>query len=126
MITPEEITPGLVLHLDPDALEEKGGTYTCSSNFRVRDGHFFICLLVKDGMGLWIPVYTNDGIGRTKLSTNGRTGHAKWTVGTFYWHKNQVWSATHEAIIEAAAAGQDQSQTDSRNLLAKSELPRPG
>lgn len=37
---PNDITVGLVLHLDPDVLEKEGGTFTCDPAFRVQDQLF--------------------------------------------------------------------------------------
>jgi hypothetical protein len=32
---PNDITVGIVLHLDPDVLEKEGSTFTCVADFRV-------------------------------------------------------------------------------------------
>jgi hypothetical protein len=124
MLTATEVEAGLVLHLDPDVLEQRGGTYTCGSDLRVQEGHFFVCLSVSGGAGVWLPLYSKSGVGRQPLAATGRSGHAKWTKGTFFWHTDQVWTAPHDAVVAAAKAGGDMSRSGSRNLLAPQALPR--
>lgn len=123
MLSESEITSGLVLHLDPDELMSRGGTYTCADALRVQGGHFFACLSVAGGIGRWLPLYSKPGFGRQELSVIGRKGHAKWTGGTFFWHQDQVWSATNAAVVPAAAAGRDMSRKGARNTIAVAELP---
>lgn len=123
MITEAELIPGLVMHLDPDTLLAQGGTYSCSDDQRVRGGHFFLCLSVQGSLGCWLPLYSNPGVGRTQLTADGRSGHPKWTSGTFYWHQDQVWTAMYSAVVAAAAAGRDMSRAGSRNELDKLHLP---
>ena len=38
------------------------------------------------------PLYSNPGVGREALTASGRAGHAEWTGGTFYWHRDQLWA----------------------------------
>jgi len=123
MITPAEITSGLVLHLDPDVLEQRGGTYECPPSFRVQNGHFFLCLDATKTEGRWLPLYTKDGKGRVEISRIGRTGHEKWTGGTFFYHEDQVWTAPHGAVVASADAGTDLSRKGQRNLLTKTRIP---
>lgn len=114
-----DLSAGLVLHLDPDTLEREGGAYTCSSEMRVRNGHFFV-LLRRDSMtGEWslVPVYSNDSGGRRVPIDHERAGHPKWTDARAFADPKQIWTATPEAIVRAAAAGGDQSRPEARNRL---------
>jgi len=122
VVAPSEIVPGLVLHLDPDELERSGGTYSCPNPFRVQGGHFFVCLNVSGHIARWLPLYTNDGPGRTLLA-GSRSGHPKWTRATTYYHSGQVWTADHAAIAAAALAGGDLSSPASRNMLSRADVP---
>ena len=122
VVTRAEIVPGLVLHLDPDELERSGGTYSCAKPFRVQGGHFFVCLSVSDQEARWLPLYTNDGPGRTLL-TGSRSGHSKWTGATTYYHSGQIWTADHAAIAAAALAGRDLSTPGARNMLSRDDIP---
>jgi hypothetical protein len=117
-----DIAAGLALHLDPDELERLGGTYTCAKPFRVQGGHFFLCLDDDGSVGRWLPLYSQAGTGRVAL-TGARSGHPKWTGGTFHYQAGQVWTAAHAAIAGAAAAGQDKSTPGSRNLLDSAAMP---
>ncbi len=123
MTTEAEIAAGLVLHLDPDTLANRGGSYTCKDEQRAQGGHFFLCLSVDAGSSRWLPLYSNPGDGRAQVAANGRTGHQKWTGGTWYWHRDQVWTAPHAAVVAADVAGVDMSSRGSRNLLDESNLP---
>lgn len=123
MLSEPEITRGLVLHLDPDTLEREGGVYTCSADARVQSGHFFLCLSVGDAGGRWLPLYTNPGVGRRRLSPLGRSGHPKWTNAVCSYHVGQVWTAPHSAVMKAADAGRDMSRAGSRNTVANRYIP---
>lgn len=122
MITEDEIGMELVLLLDPDTLEQSGGTYGCPPAFRVQGEHFFLCIEADDANGRWVPLYSKPGKDRVAISTQGRTGHPKWVEGTVYYHPAQVWFAPHQAVV-AAAVG-DWSKTNSRNTLHEDYFPR--
>jgi len=119
LIANNQIDRGLVLHLDPDELEALGATYTCPADFRVKGGHFFLCISANDDCGLWVPMYTNAGVGRRELNSAGRSGHPKWTQGKFHFHPAQLWSATHHAVLRAGCAGSDLSTPENRNRLTE-------
>lgn len=109
MVSVSEIEPGLVLHLDPRVLEQRGGTATGPAAARVRGTHFFICLSIDGSTGQWLPCFSHAGAGRLEVPAGARTGHAKWTDGTCWFHPAQVWTVTHQAVIAAAQAAPDQS-----------------
>jgi hypothetical protein len=122
-LTQLDILPGLVLHLDPDALEQDGGTYTCGPAERVQGAHFFLCVSATVDGGRWLPLYSKAGVGRVSLSADGRTGHPKWKCGIFHWHPGQVWTAPHHAVLSATTAGGDMSEPLKRNRLRKEYIP---
>lgn len=121
MIDPHEIVRGMVLSLSPEILEAEGGTYTCRPSFRVEGDHFFLCL--DPVAGKWVPLYTQPGKDRVRLSAYGRTGHPKWTASTAHYHPGQVWTAPAEAVVAAAVAARDNSTRSRRNLLAEKFVP---
>lgn len=123
MISEDEIDLGLILHLEPDHLEAGGGSYSCPAHMRVKGPHFFLCTAADEDVAVWLPLYSNPGIGRVELSREGRSGHPKWKNGTFYYHPDQVWGAPHAAAGNAAAAGGDLSAPDSRNFLSEDKIP---
>lgn len=124
MIDEKEVVAGIVLHLDPDELERKGGSATCAKSFRVQGGHFFLCIGSEGGKERLIPLYTRPGKGRTLLAANGRSGHSKWTNGTFYWHSGQVWTAPVSAVVSAASVGKDASSKGNRNTMDGAQIPK--
>jgi hypothetical protein len=123
LISEAEIDFGLVLHLDPEELEAQGGTYTCPKEFRVQGRHFFICIGADEESALWLPLYSSPGIGRDMLTSEGRSGHSKWTKATCHYHRGQVWTASHAAVVSAARAGGDMSEPGRRNLLSDEFVP---
>ncbi|WP_287369836.1 hypothetical protein [Thauera sp.] len=120
---PNDIAVGMVLHLDPDVLEKEGGTFTCSSAFRVQGQHFFVCVSVNGGKSRWLPLYTNPGDGRTLLDPKAKEGHPKWQQGQHFWHEAQVWEAGANAIYLAAGRAHDKSRKGTRNTIAAASVP---
>lgn len=118
-----EIAVGLVLHLDPDALEREGGKYTCAPDFRVQGQHFFLCVAVNGGMSRWLPLYTNLREGRQLLDQKAKKGHPKWLQGQHCWYGAQVWEASAKAIYLAAARGHDKTRKGNRNTIAPEGVP---
>jgi hypothetical protein len=121
-MTAPEITPGLVLHLDPDTLLALGADCTSLSDIRVRGPHFFLCLSVSGAVSRWIPLYSRAGPGRVELAGH-RVGHPKWTTQSAYFHPGQVWTASHQAVVNASVAGGDLSSRVRRNMLDGSAVP---
>jgi hypothetical protein len=121
----DEIAPGLVLHLDPNVLEAQGSTFTGATATRVRGPHFFICVGLDDtaGAGTWVPLFSEQGVGRVAIDKTTAYGHPKWKGGDSYCHPAQVWTATHAAVAAAAQAGGDLSKPNSRNGMAPNALP---
>ena len=118
-----DIKPGLILHLDPDTFEKEGATYTCAPQLRVRGGHFFLCISSSKDLSQWLPLYSEQGVGRKEIPRKGRTGDSKWTTASCFWHKDQVWTASGKAALAAAIAGGDMSTGLSLNRLAKTQIP---
>jgi hypothetical protein len=123
-LSPHEIDVGLAVHLDPDALEQGGGTYTCPRALRVQGAHTFLCIEAFATRGRWIPLYSMMATNRKILPAGGRRGHAGWVDGTFHYHQGQIWSAPHEAVVDAARAAHDMSLPGQRNTLAKERVPK--
>ncbi|HDR9098760.1 TPA: hypothetical protein QDB15_005355 [Burkholderia vietnamiensis] len=118
-----DIAVGLVLHLDPDVLEQKGGTYTCEPALRVQGQHFFVCISVDGNTSRWLPLYSNEGDGRTLVEPNAKKGHAKWQQSICYWHKDQIWEASGDAVYWAAGRAHDKSRKGTRNTLDVASVP---
>lgn len=113
----EELSRGLVLHLNPNVLSSSGATLSCPSANRVVGGHFFLCVEDPDESGLtkWVPLFTAENDGRIAIDTADSVGHAKVTEGAFHFHPGQVWTASGDQIRAAAAAGGDLSRAARRS-----------
>lgn len=118
-----EVTVGLVLHLNPDVLLAQGGYCSCTEDRRVRGNHWFVCVSVVGAQAQWCPLYSRDGIGRFALPAAGRSGHPNWVSSRCFFHPAQVWSASFEAVRAAALAGNDLSTRQCRNRIAPGLLP---
>lgn len=121
---PNEIQPGLVLHLDPDRLLQDGASHTVDALTRVQGQHFFLCLSVEQGLSKWVPLFTTATADRLELPAQGRHGHPKWCGGVFHFYPSQVWTATPQAIANAAARAHDKSRAGSRNGIDPALIPR--
>ncbi len=118
-----DIVVGLVLHLDPERLADEGATCTDPPGVRVEGQHFFICISVDGQNSRWVPLFTDPNTGRVALSKDDRVGHPKWIRGTFHYHSAQIWSATAQAVANAAARAHDKSRRGTRNLIAPQHVP---
>ncbi|MCC6230049.1 MAG: hypothetical protein IT432_12595 [Phycisphaerales bacterium] len=122
-VSESEIVVGLVLHMNPTGFGQDGASCTCAKDLQVQGGHFFLCVSVSGKASRWVPLYSNPGDGRTAISVSGRNGHTKWTKGVFYWHQEQIWTLTPEAVDGGASAGDDRSSVGRRNTLHPAQVP---
>lgn len=119
-----EIAPGLALHLDPDRLLAEGATFTGDPVFRVQGQHFFVCIEAGGGSSRWAPLFTNANTGRVLLPHEGRAGHPKWVKGVFHLHPGQIWTASPDAVANAAARAHDKSRKGTRNTMDPTRIPK--
>jgi hypothetical protein len=118
-----ELAVGMVLHLCPKVLLGRGARPNGPSEQWVEGHHFFICVDAGPKKCVMLPLFTNKSAEREALSIDGRTGHEKWTAGTFHFYTWQTWLASRDTIVQAARAGGDLSRSGSRNLLDPSLVP---
>ncbi|MBO9687083.1 MAG: hypothetical protein J7598_10745 [Mitsuaria chitosanitabida] len=118
-----ELSVGMVVHLCPKTLRGKGAKPNGPSEQWVQGNHFFICVAAGPKKCSLLPLFSNSSAERKALSTEGRTGHEKWTHGTFHFYPWQTWTASRDTISQAARAGGDLSRTGSRNLLDPTVVP---
>lgn len=119
-----DIVVGLVLHLDPLRLEQEGATCTDPPGVRVQGQHFFLCVSVAGNTSRWVPLFTEANAGRISLPEAGRRGHVKWAKGPFHFHPAQVWTATAQAIANAAARAHDKTRRANRNSIDQQHVPK--
>ena len=120
---PNEIQPGLVLHLDPDRLLQDGACHSVSNAARVQGQHFFLCIAIEHGTTKWVPLFTNASADRLELPKQGRYGHPKWCGGVFRFYPGQVWSASSQVVANAAARAHDKTRSGTRNGIDPSLIP---
>lgn len=119
----DDISPGLVLHMDPAVLAKHGATPSPAASKLALGAHFFLCYAVDTEHSWWTPLYTKRSTTRIELSRWGRTGHEKWTGARLEYDPAQNWMASLEAINSAAIAGRDRSRAGARNRVAVDQLP---
>lgn len=118
-----DIAPGLALHLDPDRLLKDGARHTYTQATRVQGQHFFLCVFANDSETKWVPLFTNASTRRLALPAVDRYGHSKWCQGVFHLYADQIWTASPQAIANAAAQAHDKSRKGSRNGIAPARIP---
>ena len=112
-----ELAIGMVVHLCPKTLLGKGAKPNGPPAQWVEGHHFFICVDAGPKRCVMLPLFSNGSAERQALSVNGRSGHEKWTGGTFHFYPWQTWTASRDTIAQSARAGGDLSRSGSRNLL---------
>jgi hypothetical protein len=117
VISAHEIRDGIVLRLDPDELESRGGRCAGDPDYRVQGPHFFVCLAADTDAGNWLPLFSEPGPRREPVNKTTKVGPEGWRGCETFFHTEQVWQAPHAAVVEAAIAGGDLSQPDQRNRL---------
>jgi len=95
---------GLVLHLDPDVLENAGAVsklYRLSC--RVLGWHWFVCLLVDDsGYSVWAPLFSRTAGSRYEVPTGAKRGHPNWRQAATFVDPDQLWICSQEQVNDAA------------------------
>ena len=120
----QDIVVGLSLHLDPQRLEQEGALCTDPPGVRVEGQHFFLCIETSGDTSKWVPLFTAANAGRLPLPKVGRAGHPKGVNGTVHYHTAQVWSASAQAVANAAARAHDKTRRGTRNTLATAHVPK--
>lgn len=130
MITSDGLKPGIVLWIDSEALESAGGVaYGRRTNpWKVRA--WLVCSKItpeadtsEDQRWVLVPLFSRPSPTRKPLSTEGRSGHARWTTGEYWFDPENPWSASGSAISFASSAGGDSSKPGDRNTLDAEHLP---
>lgn len=123
-ISTTEVQAGIVLFVDPEVIK---GSY----GFRglldpdptledsrlgaiLAAGDRYFAVVGRDGDVVSIaPLYSQYRAGR--LPVDAKVGHPSWVDHPTYYDPRQVWVATADAVVEAAAKGGDLSSPRCRN-----------
>lgn len=121
-VSVRELEPGLVLFLHPGMLRERGARSPGAWWEVMLDPHYFVCLDVEDSDGIWIPASTKEGPGRFVLEPRDKRGPTAWTRGRSWCLVDQLWTAPHAAILEAAFL--DDSRPGRRSFVSEEACGR--
>jgi hypothetical protein len=123
-LDPDEIVPGLVVHLDPRTLLGEGARTSASRSQRASSFHYFVCLApYRDGW-LWMPLSSKEVPGeRLPLYPRDKTGLATFVRGVSHVVATQVWWFTLPMLAHAAEVGHDHSTPRCRNHVPPGKLP---
>jgi len=115
------LTPGVVFHLDPDVLLDRGAVHDGSA---IVGTHFFVCVWVDEetDQTFWIPTSSKRRHGRCELPAPLKTGHPAWVRVCSYAVVDQVWVASTQAVLDAAYM--DVSRETSPNRVTREGLER--
>lgn len=119
-----EIAVGTVVVLCPRTLLTLGAKVSGPPERWVVDHHFFLVVDADQKRCRLLPLYSNEGPGRSQIADDGRFGHEKWTVGTWHYHPIQTWVASRQTIARAAEKAGDLSTKGKRNLLDPKLIPQ--
>jgi len=92
---------GLVLHLDPRILLDRGAAHDEGA---IEGPHFFVCVWVDEPLDetFWIPTSSKRGRNRCEIPPELKTGHPGWVRPCSYAVASQLWMAGSGAIRDAA------------------------
>ena len=124
----EEITAGLVVHLDPAILRSIPGCATNASiegdvDRSVRGNHYFLILDVDevDGAALAVPLFSNISAGRIGLNETLKRGPARaWIGRPSSFSPWQHWWIPLNHIVLASSV--DDTSVGARRTYAKGNL----
>ena len=117
-LTPEQITMGLVCSFDQVRLEADDRVIVIAPGWykgTFAPSHPFVCLAVKDGQALWVPLTSTCKYGdRMKVKPEWRVGHSRrWTSGECFLFSPEVcYVGPLEAFSDASWAGEVSSTAD--------------
>lgn len=112
MLTPLEVTRGLVIRFDPDRLHANGAAPDRPPTRAVQGWHYFVCVGRCGQWSVWVPAFSRYVPGRIKLGY--KAGSPDWTAGDSFVDLEQMWVVPDEAL-GPASAGVDHTRRGNRN-----------
>lgn len=102
-----EVRRGLVVFLSPKVLS-RHGAYSTAGRDRVRDDHYFLCVVPPDANGIstWLPCTTKSGPRRVWVPPEFRTGHLRWRQRPCFVSVRELWTMDGPSV-EAASYGDE-------------------
>jgi hypothetical protein len=111
MLDVDEISPGLALRLDPEALLGNGALVTAPPFARTRRVHYFICVEVRGRYSTWVATSSKPGPGRLPVTL--KSGDRRWCDVSTYVLLGHLW--TIDLVGLRSAAWADHSKRGGRN-----------
>ena len=130
-ISTAEVQGGIALFVDPEVIKGSYGfNGLLDPDPTLEDGRLaailaagdrYFAVVWRDGDVVSIaPLYSQYRAGR--LPVNAKVGHPSWVDHPTYYDPRQVWIATADAVVEAAAKGGDLSSPRRRNCVGSEGL----
>jgi hypothetical protein len=108
-LRPEDITPGLVIHLDTEVLRREGGSLTnaqvtADEDRAVTGAHDFVIAMVdaKARRVTALPLFPRSAPGSAPLDDRLRNGSAEWMAHPVYYSRWQHWQIPVDALLAAS------------------------
>jgi hypothetical protein len=121
-LTPNEIRPGIALHLSPTDLRQYAGTSNLHPEEEVFGAHFFICIDWEYGDSLWIPASTKQAVGRCPILPHEKRGYRSWQAKNSYCNVREIWTLPNASAPEWSVC--DHSTPGLRNEVCRVALRR--
>jgi hypothetical protein len=106
----DDIVPGVIVHLDTDALRAAGGSRTnaqatADEDRAVTGAHDFLVLMVdaRAKEALAIPLFPRSAPGSAPLDDRQRTGPEEWRASPVFYSRWQHWRIPLEALVAASS-----------------------
>ena len=130
-ISTTEVQAGIALFVDPEVIKGSFGfSGLLDPDPTLEDGRLgailaagdrYFAVVWRDGDLVSIaPLYSQYRAGR--LPVGAKVGHRSWVDHPTYYDPRQVWVATVDAVVEAAAKGGDLSSSRCRNRVGSEGL----
>ena len=120
---PHVHAPGLVLRLDPKTLATLGATYTGDDDEELSPQQYFVCIESNARDALWLPLFAGPGPGRKGIAAASKSGNARWTRSTSFYHEGLLCRIAHKTTQRAADAAYDDSTPKAPNAMSPAQLP---
>ena len=110
-LAPDELRPGLVVHLDTAVLRRLGGSSTNAEQGATYDRavtgpHYFLVVAVDEATGLVtaVPLFSRAAPGSEALDPARKRGTlALWTRAPSWYSRWQHWRIPRDALVAASA-----------------------
>jgi hypothetical protein len=123
---PHVHAPGLVLQFDPATLAALGATCTWKDDPALSAQQYYVCIDANAKDALWVPLFAGPAPGRQGIAVAAKSGNARWTRSSSFYHVGQVCRIAHKTAQRAAEKAYDDSTPKAPNRMALPQVPRRG